>query len=104
MAQHNPSSRAFLFIVLGGIVIGFVIAAFLLGGDDSETGAKMDKLEQPAAEQPAAETPPMEAPADDMSTDNTPPPEEIPMGMPSWRMTEWTTAAASASSTWITSS
>jgi len=50
MANHNPGARAFLFIVLGGIVIGFVIAAFLLGGNESETAVEMEK---PAAAQPA---------------------------------------------------
>jgi len=83
MAQHNPGSRAFLLIVLGGIVIGFVIAAFLLGGDDSETSVKTDEIEAPI-EQPAAEAPPPAAPADDMTNENTPP-DEMPAedaGMP----------------------
>ncbi len=30
MAQHNPGSRAYLIIVLCGIVIGFTIAFFLV--------------------------------------------------------------------------
>jgi len=80
MAQHNPGGRAYLLIVLGGIVIGFVIAAYLLSGDKSETGAKMDK-EQPATEQPAEAEAPMapevadEMPADDagMSDEVSPP-------------------------------
>ena len=75
MAQHNRGSRAFLLIVLGGIVIGFVIAAFLLGGDDSETSVKVDKMEQPAMEESAGEVP--VAPAEDMSNENTPPPEDM---------------------------
>jgi len=82
MAQHNPGSRAFLLIVLGGIVIGFVIAVFLLGGDD-ETSVKTDEIEAPI-EQPAAEAPPPAAPADDMTNENTPP-DEMPAedaGMP----------------------
>jgi len=53
MANHNPGARAFLLIVLGGIVIGFVIAAFLLSGNESET----------AVEEPAASSQPAEAPA-----------------------------------------
>ena len=86
MAQHNPASRTFLLIVLAGIVIGFVIALFLFGGDDSETGAKMDETQQPAADaapeqpssaQPAAEAP-VERPVDDM-TDGMTPPDEMPM-------------------------
>jgi len=32
MAQHNPGSLAYLFAVLGGTVIGFVIALFVIGG------------------------------------------------------------------------
>ena len=30
MAQHNPGSRAYLVIVLAGIVVGFVIAYFVI--------------------------------------------------------------------------
>ena len=41
MAQHNPDARAYLLIVLGGIVVCFVIAGYLLGGHQSEAGAKM---------------------------------------------------------------
>ncbi len=73
MAQHNPGSRAFLLIVLGGIVIGFVIAAYLLSGNDSETGAKMDK-EQPAIVAPVGEAP-AEPAGNDMSDDMTLPDE-----------------------------
>jgi len=73
MAQHNPGSRAFLLIVLGGIVIGFVIAAYLLSGNDSETGAKMDK-EQPAVVAPVGEAP-AEPAGNEMSDDMTPPDE-----------------------------
>ena len=91
MAQHNPASRAFLLIVLAGIVIGFVIALFLLGGDDSDTGAKMDETQAPSAEQPAADAAPdqpaapppaaeapVERPVDDMS-DGMTPPDEMPI-------------------------
>jgi len=91
MAQHNPASRTFLLIVLAGIVIGFVIALFLFGGDDSETGAKMDETQAPSAEQPAADAAPeqpssaqpaaeapVERPVDDMS-DGMTPPDEMPM-------------------------
>lgn len=89
MAQHNPASRAFLLIVLAGVVIGFVISLFLFGGDDSETDAKMDKTEQPSAdtapEQPASAPPAAEAPVtrpvDDMS-DGMTPPDEMPIDDP----------------------
>ena len=42
MAQHNPDARAYLMIVLGGIVVCFVIAGYLLGGHENEVGAKTD--------------------------------------------------------------
>ena len=80
MAQHNPGSRAFLFIVLAGIVIGFLLALYLLGGGDSEKGAKMDTTEPHAVETPAPETPEAELPPRDtgLSGENTPP-DEMPM-------------------------
>jgi hypothetical protein len=92
MAQHNPGSRAFLLIVLGGIVVGFVIAAYVLGGDDGESGvahqtepaATEDHHDSGmAAEQPAASggtAPQREMSIEEgMSDGVTPPPEEIPM-------------------------
>lgn len=91
MAQHNPGSRAFLLIVLGGIVVGFVIAAYLLGGDDGESGtahqtepaATEDHDSGMATEEPVASggtAPPREMPMEEgMSDGVTPPPEEIPM-------------------------
>lgn len=42
MAQHNPDARAYLLMVLGGIVVCFVIAGYLFGGHQSEAGAKID--------------------------------------------------------------
>jgi len=78
MAQHNPGSRAFLLIVLGGIVIGFVIAAYLLGGNDSETGAKMDK-EQPAIVAPVEQAPAQ--PSGDGMSDDMMPPDEMSDGV-----------------------
>jgi hypothetical protein len=64
MANDNQGSRTFLAIVLGGIVLALVIAAFFMYGHKGEKGVK---VEQPTAEQPAAppaaETPPAEAPA-----------------------------------------
>lgn len=41
MAQHNPDARAYLMIVLGGIVVCFVIAGYLLGVHQSKADAKM---------------------------------------------------------------
>jgi hypothetical protein len=68
MAMHNPGSRTFLAIVLAGIVIAFVIAAYFMQGGDSTPSAKMDA---PAADHPADHM----APADGMSDDMTPPDE-----------------------------
>lgn len=90
MADDNQGSRTFLAIVLGGIVLALVIAAFFMYGHKGDTGVKVEPpvTEQPApapspeptppaeeappAEPPAAETPPPEPPAD------TPAPEEAP--------------------------
>jgi len=77
MANDNQGSRTFLAIVLGGIVLGLVIAAFFMYGHKGEEGVKGEQpAAPPAAEQPAAppaaetpaappaaETPPAEAPA-----------------------------------------
>jgi len=80
MAQHNPSSRAYLLIVLGGIVIGFVIAAYLLSGGQEETGAKVDKMEQPAATDtaPAEAELPVVEPAEELPPRDVMPGEAIP--------------------------
>jgi hypothetical protein len=73
MAMHNPGSRTFLAIVIAGIVVGFVIAAYFMHGGDSETKAKMDA---PVAKQPAAEKATDDVtPPDEMSDDMTPPDE-----------------------------
>jgi hypothetical protein len=68
MANDNQGSRTFLAIVLGGIVLALVIAAYFMYGHKGETNVK---VEQPATEQhapapaapPAAETPMAPAPA-----------------------------------------
>ena len=62
MADDNQGSRTFLAIVLGGIVLALVIAAFFMYGHKGETGVKVEQpmTEQPAetpAPPPAAETP-----------------------------------------------
>jgi hypothetical protein len=61
MADDNQGSRTFLAIVLGGIVLALVVAAFFMYGHKGDTDVK---VEQPMTEQPA------ESPA--------PPPEETP--------------------------
>jgi hypothetical protein len=50
MANDNQGSRTFLAIVLGGIVLALVIAAYFMYGHKGETNVK---VEQPATEQPA---------------------------------------------------
>jgi len=83
MANDNQGSRTFLAIVLGGIVLALVIAAFFMYGHKGDSDVK---VEQPVTEEPApapeatppaadsppaAETPPAEPPAE-------PAPEETP--------------------------
>ncbi len=69
MANDNQGSRTFLAIVLGGIVLALVIAAYFMYGHKGETNVK---VEQPATEQPAPAAPPAaETPAT--------PPAESPM-------------------------
>ena len=89
MAQHNPQSRAYLLIVLGGIAVGFAIAALLLGGGDSETatdhGAEHKAQsaghapEVPAEGKSIHEAAPDEEPAggEGMTDDMSPPDEMI---------------------------
>jgi hypothetical protein len=55
MANDNQGSRTFLAIVLGGIVLALVIAAYFMYGHKGETNVT---VEQPATEQPAPAAPP----------------------------------------------
>ena len=63
MANDNEGSRTFLAIVLGGIVLALVIAAYFMYGHKGDTGVKVEQpvteqpAEMPAAPPPAAETP-----------------------------------------------
>ena len=50
MANDNQGGRAFLAIVLGGIVLALVIAAYFMYGHKGDTNVK---VEQPTSEQPA---------------------------------------------------
>ena len=88
MANDNEGSRTFLAIVLGGIVLALVIAAYFMYGHKGDTGVQVEQpvTEQPAetpAVPPAAETPaappaagaPAEPPA---APEETPAPEEAP--------------------------
>lgn len=65
MAQHNPDARAYLLIVLGGIVVGFVIAGYLFGGHQSEAGAKMDAAHSAGPQQSLDAVPEAPAPTSD---------------------------------------
>jgi len=73
MANDNQGSRTFLAIVLGGIVLALVIAAYFMYGHKGDTGVK---VEQPVTEQPA-ETPPA-PPAAETPPAEMPAPEETP--------------------------
>ena len=67
MANDAQGSRTFLAIVLGGIVLALVIAAYFMYGNKGDTGVKVEQpaTEQPAPapEPPAAEVPSPMAPA-----------------------------------------
>jgi len=87
MANDNQGSRTFLAIVLGGIVLALVIAAYFMYGNKGDTDVKVEQpaAEQPAetpappAEPPAAETPPApEAPPAEPPAAETPAPEAPP--------------------------
>jgi hypothetical protein len=73
MANDNQGSRTFLAIVLGGIVLALVIAAYFMYGHKGETNVK---VEQPATEQPAP------APAAPPETPAAPPAGEAPAPAP----------------------
>jgi cell division protein FtsN len=68
MAEDNQGSRTFLAIVLGGIVLALVIAAYFMYGHKGETTVKSD---QPPVEQSSPEQP-MVAPEADTQA---PPPD-----------------------------
>ena len=75
MANDNQGSRTFLAIVLGGIVLALVIAAYFMYGHKGDTGVK---VEQPVTEQPA-ETPAAPPAAE---TPAAPPAAEMPPAEP----------------------
>jgi flagellar basal body-associated protein FliL len=78
MANDNQGSRTFLAIVLGGIVLALVIAAYFMYGHKGETNVK---VEQPATEQPApapAAPPAAETPAAPPAGEAPAPPPEPP--------------------------
>ena len=84
MANDNQGSRTFLAIVLGGIVLALVIAAYFMYGHKGDTGVKVEQpvTEQPAetpAAPPAAETPAAPPAAEPPAAPEAPAaPEETP--------------------------
>jgi hypothetical protein len=75
MANDNQGSRTFLAIVLGGIVLALVIAAFFMYG---HKGDKDVKVQQPVTEQPAEQPAPPPA-AETPMAPAAPPAAETPM-------------------------
>ena len=73
MADDTQGSRTFLAIVLGGIVLALVIAAFFMYG---HKGDREVKVEQPMTETPA--TPAAEALAPETPASETPAPDAAP--------------------------
>jgi hypothetical protein len=78
MADDNQGSRTFLAIVLGGIVLALVIAAFFMYGHKGDTDVK---VEQPMTEQPA-ETPAPPPAAETPAEPAAPPAAEAPAEPP----------------------
>jgi hypothetical protein len=78
MADDNQASRTFLAIVLGGIVLALVIAAYFMHGHKGETNVKVQlpRQEQPAETPSAAETPSSELPAAKAPAEDEEPTEE----------------------------
>lgn len=90
MANDNQGSRTFLAIVLGGIVLALVIAAYFMYGNRGDTDVKVEQpaVEQPgetpgpSAEEPATEEPAAEEPATEEPTTEEPATEEEPAESP----------------------
>jgi hypothetical protein len=81
MANDNQGSRTFLAIVLGGIVLALVIAAYFMYGNKGDTNVKVQlpPTAQPTeTAPPAADTPPAEAPAAETPDESTEEPSEPP--------------------------
>jgi hypothetical protein len=88
MANDNQGSRTFLAIVLGGIVLALVIAAFFMYGHKGDTEVK---VAPPATEEPAPPPAPVAPPAEEPApppapeappVEETPPTEEMPPAEP----------------------
>jgi len=81
MANDNQGSRTFLAIVLGGIVLALVIAAYFMYGNKGDTNVKVQfshKAQPTETAPPAADTPPAEAPAAETPDESTEEPSEPP--------------------------
>jgi hypothetical protein len=88
MANDNQGSRTFLAIVLGGIVLALVIAAFFMYGHKGDTEVK---VAPPVTEEPAPPPAPVAPPAEESApppapeappVEETPPAEEMPPDEP----------------------
>jgi hypothetical protein len=73
MANDNQASRTFLAIVLGGIVLALVIAAYFMYGNKGDTDVK---VQLPLSEQPAQTVPPAETPPSAATPSEEPPAAE----------------------------
>ncbi|HET9572920.1 MAG TPA: hypothetical protein VFP29_04260 [Methyloceanibacter sp.] len=73
MANDNQASRTFLAIVLGGIVLALVIAAYFMYGNKGDTDVK---VQLPPSEQPAQTVPPAETPPSAATPSEEPPAAE----------------------------
>jgi hypothetical protein len=73
MANDNQASRTFLAIVLGGIVLALVIAAYFMYGNKGDTDVK---VQLPPSEQPAQTAPPPETPPSAATPSEEPPAAE----------------------------
>lgn len=76
MANDNQGGRTFLAIVLGGIVLALVIAAYFMYGNKGESDVR---IERPAIEQvPQTSAPPSEPVVPEIAPSETPPAAEPP--------------------------
>ena len=83
MANDNQASRTFLAIVLGGIVLALVIAAYFMYGNKGDTDVKVQLPPSEAQTAPPAETPPSAAtPSDEPPAAEDEEPTEEPAEPP----------------------
>jgi len=78
MANGDQGSRTFLAIVLGGIVLALIIAAFLLYGQKAETELPPPPTAAEPAPAPEPAPPPAAEPAPPPAAEPAPAPEAAP--------------------------